>query len=546
MTAIFADGVTNALVIAPPGCGKTELLAQTTREIIPTLQPNQRILALTFSNKARDNLETRIRTVLGPATFRRYIKMRNFHGHAAELLSAHAPTIGLSRDFTAPTPRQYEQAINARFGNLHTRQRAPRESAMLEALGNAKREPRTDDEVMAELVRTGNPDAIAVQQSWFSNKVLHYDDLLRHVQRLLHIDSVANLYQHHYGAVLVDEYQDLSPQQLDIALRTVTQRRLFAGDPLQGIYSWTGARPVEVGKSLHALCGNPTTLTTSYRSAPNVLTVVNAASAALAGPALHAADPAQWPGGGCSGAVTFQSGADEASWIQRQCRLILHRDPQASIGVIARSRWRRKPIDAAFAAGTVTYSRWDNALDDPHVLAVLRTAWQSLPAKADFAALEDAALTMLSDDETATFADLTDALAELEQQAAGSSMATALSRALARTSTFAVTGPGIHLLNAHVGKGQQFDWVFVPGIEDFHLPSGQASTPAEKQEEDRVLLVILSRARHGLILSRAETLISNAGKPYDTEESKYWANLVAGAQLNQAGIENHIATYHRR
>lgn len=545
MTGVAAGDSTNLLIIAPPGCGKTEMLAQSARQLIPTLRPNQRILALTFSNKARDNLAGRIRAVLGPAASRRYVRMRNFHGHATEILRAHATTLGLPRDFTPPTPRQYEQAVNARFGRLPMRQRAPLEKAMWEALGAAKREPRDDAEVMAILQAGGNADAIVVQQAWFADGVLHYEDLLRHAQRLLRIDAIANLYQHHYGAVLVDEYQDLSPQQLDIGLRTVTQRRLFAGDPLQGIYTWTGARPVEVGAALHSLCGDPTVLTTSYRSSPNVLAIVNAASTAIGGPVLHAADPSRWPAGGCGGAVSFRTGADEAAWISGQCRVILERDPQASIGVIARGRWRRKPLDAAFSNGNLTFSRWDNALDDPHVLAVLRTAWQSLPAKADFAAFQRAALGMLNDDESTTFADMTDALAELEEQAAARGLAIAVARVLARNATSGVTGPGVHLLNAHVGKGQQFDWVFVPGIEDFHLPSGQATTPAELQEEDRVLLVILSRARHGLILSRAASLISNAGNPYSTKDSKYWPTLSGVGALSQAGIEAHISAYQR-
>lgn len=545
MTGVPAGDSTNLLIIAPPGCGKTEMLAQSARQLIPTLRPNQRILALTFSNKARDNLGARIQTVLGPATFRRYVRMRNFHGHATEVLRAHAPSIGLPRDFTQPTPRQFNQAVDARLGGLPVRQRISRRAAMWEALGDAKRGPRTDDEVMAALIHGGNADALAVQQIWSEQGVLHYDDLLRHAQRLLRIDAIANLYQHHYGAVLVDEYQDLSPQQLDIGLRTVTQQRLFAGDPLQGIYTWAGARPAEVGTALRQLCGDPIELTTSYRSSPNVLAIVNAASAAIGGPALHSADPGRWPGGGCGGATEFATGAEEAAWISQQCQKILERDPQASIGVITRSQGRREPIDNAIAASGLTHSRWDSALDDPNVVEVLRAAWRSLPANADFAALQQTALQRLETADSATFADVTDALAELEERIGSRDLATTMVQTFTRKVTTGATGSGVHLLNAHVGKGQQFDWVFVPGIAAFHLPSSQAETQAELEEEDRVVLVILSRARHGLILSRAASLISAAGNPWRPDPSKYWSTLSAAASLDRTGVEAHIGTYQR-
>lgn len=175
---------------------------------------------------------------------------------------------------------------------------------------------------MHALVDAGNADAVAIETAWRSAGLMSYDDLLRHAQRLLHIPAVANLYQHHYGAVLVDEFQDLSPQQLDIALRSVTASRTFVGDPLQGIYTWAGARPVEVEAGLRALCGTPLTLTLSYRSSPAVLAVVNAASVDFGGSPLSANDPLRWPNGGAASAITFATGTEESNWLTGQCAAI--------------------------------------------------------------------------------------------------------------------------------------------------------------------------------------------------------------------------------
>jgi DNA helicase-2/ATP-dependent DNA helicase PcrA len=70
--AAASSSSANLLVIAPPGCGKTELLAQRAKALIRGLLPGQKILALTFTNRAKANLSERLRRILGaqrvPAT----------------------------------------------------------------------------------------------------------------------------------------------------------------------------------------------------------------------------------------------------------------------------------------------------------------------------------------------------------------------------------------------------------------------------------------------------------------------------------------------
>ena len=85
-------------------------------------------------------------------------------------------------------------------------------------------------------------------------------------------------------------------------------------------------------------------------------------------------------------------------------------------------------------------------------------------------------------------------------------------------------GPGVHLLNAHTGKGRQFDWVFVVGFEEGHLPDRRNSEGATLLEEQRVLLVMLSRARHGLVVTRS---LMNDGRygPYPAKQNRWWPGL---------------------
>ena len=101
--------------------------------------------------------------------------------------------------------------------------------------------------------------------------------------------------------------------------------------------------------------------------------------------------------------------------------------------------------------------------------------------------------------------------------------------------------PGVHLLNAHVGKGQQFDWVFIPGFENGHIPSFLAGNrKSELLEEQRILLVMLSRARHGVVVSRSKTLLSKRGSIYEPDKSP-WKKLVAERlSANAEGLQQHL------
>ncbi len=101
--------------------------------------------------------------------------------------------------------------------------------------------------------------------------------------------------------------------------------------------------------------------------------------------------------------------------------------------------------------------------------------------------------------------------------------------------------PGVHLLNAHTGKGQQFDWVFIPGFEDFHIPGDRAVTREQLEEEMRVVLVMISRARHGVVVTSANSLVSKAGNPYRTKESRWWSAVAGICPMSAEDLSQHIA-----
>lgn len=511
------------LIIAPPGCGKTEVLAHRAVHQIDSLQPNQKILALTFTKRARANLEERLRSVLGQARARRKIVVRNFHGFATQVVLAHGRTIGLCMDdLGMPKSGIMRKAIQAAGGSGPTMYDAER------ILSEIKREPLSDGKVLDAIQQRGQSAAALlawkVEQSRQEANQLHYDDLLRHAQRLLRIPTVARLYQAHFGAVLVDEFQDLSLQQLDLAVLSCVERRTFAGDPLQGIYSWAGAAPAEVEAEINIRCGDPIRLHESYPSSPMVLETVNSISKQVdPGSGLVAALPNKWPDRGCSAALVVQNQETEAELVVQLVTEIHNTVPEASIGIIARAGWPREHIDAAFADLTdIPVRRWELAIDDPVTLSLIKSTVATLPRGASVADARVAVLDSLDPADVDAKELVADAFETLGQSEA--TTARAAVRSIRTTDPKQAVGSGVHLLNAHTGKGQQFDWTFVIGLEEGHLPGRRNSCGDALDEERRVLLVMLSRARHGLVVTRTQMREGWYG-PQPVVESRWWSEI---------------------
>lgn len=529
------------LIIAPPGCGKTEVLAHRAAHQIQFLEPNQRVLALTFTKRARSNLEERLHTVLGVQRARRQVIVRNLHGFATQVVLSHGRTIGLGMDdLELPKTSTTRRAMETAGGGQSM-------YGAEKILAEIKRDPLSDAEVLESLERRERSEAALlaekVERSRQESNQLHYDDLLRHAQRLLRIPAVARLYQAHFGAVLVDEFQDLSLQQLDLALLGCTARRTFAGDPLQGIFSWAGAAPAEVEAAVRRTCGEPVRLHESYRSSPRVLETVNSVSERVdPGSALVSARPDEWSDGGCSAALVLQDRGAEADVLLRLAESILERSPEASVGIIIRSKWRNTQIYDAFAEEkTYPVRRWDLAVDDPAIVALIKSTVAAMPRGATIAEARLAVLDAVDPADVDARELVDDAFNVLEKSDASS--ARAVVQTIGAADPRQAVGPGVHLLNAHTGKGQQFDWVFVVGLEEGHLPDRRNSEGEAFVEEQRVLLVMLSRARHGLVVTRSRMNEGRYGL-YAAKQSRWWGDIQAEwstAEEIEAHLERALA-----
>jgi DNA helicase-2/ATP-dependent DNA helicase PcrA len=524
---MFAElAIGNVLATAPAGCGKTEALALRAKVIRDTFPSNspQKILAVTYSNKARDNLASRMRRVVGPL-WRARIEVTNFHGLCARIIRAHGAGLGL-------TP-------SARFPEKLWRQRTCREVGVTyrnsdrfeAALRGAKRVAVDDESVMEAIEASGNPHAVDFERRLRAEGRLDYDDVLRHGARLLGSPGVSRLYQAHFAAVLVDEIQDLSTLYLDIVRGVGGDAVTYVGDLAQGIYSFAGAEPVEVMDRIMALRPTVMEFDESYRASPAVLNAINSLADLVGAPVLRCAEPDRWPNAGSVVYLERSSSEQEAEALLERARRILEECPSCSIGVIVRRGTRLNALRRAAEAAGMAFEDWTAATHIPRVSELVRKYAREAASKTTTEAealseLETLCKAALDPADVSTADEVASACEDLRNLVeTGMSLLDAVDRCRVSTASGEPVAAGVHLLTGHAGKGQEFDWVFVVGLEEGHIPDFRS---ANDPEELRVLHVMLSRAKQGLLF----TYCSRANPAYDASTSRWLASLRSVATAN--------------
>ena len=220
------------LVVAGPGAGKTFCLIGRIGHLIRAagISPG-RICAVTFTNKAADEIADRLRRDLGPAADA--ITRGTLHALCHRLLRDHASAMGLRRGFGI-ADEDYQRRVLQRL-----RVRPERLNQLLGLFGRHRLQntPLTAGDL--ELFR-------AYREALRARHLLDYDDLVALAGELLRChEAAAAEIRSRWDAILVDEFQDLSLAQYAVVTGIAAlHRNCFAvGDDEQSIFSWTGADP---------------------------------------------------------------------------------------------------------------------------------------------------------------------------------------------------------------------------------------------------------------------------------------------------------------
>ncbi len=232
------------LVLAGPGSGKTRVITHRIAYLIQQGIPSRQILALTFTNKAAEEMRSRLKQMDIPAGS----LICTFHSLCARLLREFFSPAGLPENFTIFDRNDQLSIIRDILHDMDLDPKAYQPSRILRRIGRWKNELLTPGQVM-ESLSTDAPSAIPAeifqeyQQRLGQSAGLDFDDLLMKTAVLLKKESLRQQLSLRYRHILVDEYQDTNRCQFRIARDlSCGHRNIFVtGDPDQSIYGWRGA-----------------------------------------------------------------------------------------------------------------------------------------------------------------------------------------------------------------------------------------------------------------------------------------------------------------
>ena len=273
------------LVLAGPGSGKTRVLTYRVAYLIHEGSvPPWRIMAVTFTNKAANEMKERLQALLGDADLSN-LTIGTFHAICVRILRREADALGIDRNFVIYDDSDQRSLVRQAIHDLNLDDKLYRPRAMqnlisrfkTEMLGPKDLEPRNYREEVARRIYA------RYQQLLIENNAFDFDDLLlRVVVAFRQQPELLQKYQRRYQYVLVDEFQDTNAVQYELVRQlSGGYQNLFAvGDDDQSIYAFRGANFYNVLKFEKDYPDTKKVLLErNYRSTQTILDVANAAIA---------------------------------------------------------------------------------------------------------------------------------------------------------------------------------------------------------------------------------------------------------------------------
>ena len=272
------------LVIAGAGSGKTKVL---THKIAYLMQEKNvkpwSILAITFTNKAANEMKERVENLVGDVAKDMWIG--TFHSICVRILRRYIDRIGFTSSFIIFDSSDQRTLVKQCLNQLNIDDKMLNDRAVLSEISNAKNEMLEPD---AYKLRTNNEirkETIAkvyelYQKRLRENNAIDFDDIINYTIRILSENpDVLEYYSNKFEYVLVDEYQDTNKAQFTLVsiLAALHGNITVVGDNDQGIYSFRGA---DITNILNFEKDFPGTkiikLEQNYRCTQNILDAANA------------------------------------------------------------------------------------------------------------------------------------------------------------------------------------------------------------------------------------------------------------------------------
>ncbi|RIX31414.1 ATP-dependent helicase [Amnibacterium setariae] len=541
-----AEALTGSVcVLAGAGTGKTRTITHRIAYGVATgVFPPKRVMALTFTTRAAAELRARLAALGAPG-----IAARTFHSAALAqlnhfwplLMNSPAPSI---LDGKARLVARAAEGLRLRLGPAGLKDAAAEiEFRKTSAMGFDRYAVVAADRALPDGL---DVDAMIELQERYETlkdeqRLIDFEDVLLATTGMIESEpEVATEIREQYRFFTVDEYQDVSPAQQGLLEAWLGDHTdvCVVGDASQTIYSFAGAQNEYLLRFGERPGAAVVRLEHNYRSVDGVVRAANALMTGRRGAlTLTAVRRPADPREPAISLRDFADDADEAAGVaQAVAAQIASGTAPADIAVLVRINAQAALLEQAFAAAgvPVTTGKARRYFEQP----VVRKAIELLRA-AVLARLEEPLVKSVSDalrqlghthhapqgpGEQRTQWELLDALGTLAEQAPPGTTLPAFVADLAERAAAQHEPPvgAVSVLTLHAAKGLEWPVVFLVGCSEGLLPIAYATTPAEVEEERRLLYVGVTRARDRLRLSWAR---SAAPRPGERRPSRFLTEL---------------------
>lgn len=237
------------LIVAGAGTGKTKTLTTKIAKLIHDGYSPYRILAVTFTNKAAQEMRERVEALVPGQS--RNVWIHTFHSFGVRLLRQNAEKLGLTRDFAIYDESEQKRLVTLLLEQMGVKEPKKEAGQIVSMISRAKDDCVSPEGLMTNATASGLDYRIRAaeiykryEQELHKAGALDFGDLLvKTLQLLKEHEDVRDYYQQFFQYILVDEYQDTNhTQYLITRLLAEKHRKLcVVGDPDQSIYSWRGA-----------------------------------------------------------------------------------------------------------------------------------------------------------------------------------------------------------------------------------------------------------------------------------------------------------------
>ena len=534
------------LIIAGAGSGKTKTLtARVSRFIERGILP-ERILAITFTNKAANEMKERItnnlKLISQHGAFIGEPFIGTFHALGASILRKEAESLRRTNRFTIFDDDDTTRVLKKLKGGTKEAKKFGADISKL--IGKVKNRLLDPNEALdGEDLAMFN----AYEETLASMNAFDFDDLIEKVVRLFEAKpEILAKYQNRWTHILVDEYQDVNRAQYELVRLLANQHKNISvvGDDAQAIYGW---RYADFKNFLNFDSDWPGAkvikLEQSYRSSG---TIVRAASALIAENKLQ--KPKELWTENSTGApievVVTRTPDHEAQFIASKIRQLGRKNEK--VAILYRTNAQSRAIEQALISANIPYKifgglRFYERAEIKDIIAGVRLAVNPkdiaardrleknlrvrqfkelnsrlLQVAENLPPLELVQLVIEATDYLsflkAGFANGDERVDNVKELASFASTFTDSAEFLERITllqstdapakTMGVTGEPVTLMTIHMAKGLEFDHVFVAGVAEGTLPHERSyRTPSEMEEERRLMYVAMTRAKDTLTLS---------------------------------------------